>query len=226
MPPASPKASGPGLGDLAAVVMEVEPQEAQSFQDMHGARVGMAENGLSQGLRADRFEKRNEVPADVVPGALDLLQIRLLSGQNLRGGSRRSQPQGEEGPHEDLRYPPPEAEGARLPAAADPPQDLPFDEHRMLEVLQRRPGPLPQGPPPDLGRKGRHLREEGATALLKFLEAVLELGQHGDAGPRRRDQSQVNEAPVRYSVTRVSKKFFSFARSVAWDIHGKGFWRP
>src|SRR3990167_2208061 len=32
-----------------------------------------------------------------------------------------------------------------------------------------------------------------------------------------------NAPPVRYSVTRVSKKFFSFERSTASLIHGKGF---
>jgi hypothetical protein len=39
-----------------------------------------------------------------------------------------------------------------------------------------------------------------------------------------RGQSQ-SRPPVWYSVTRVSKKFFSFERSVDWLIQGKGFSR-
>src|SRR3990172_4442654 len=40
------------------------------------------------------------------------------------------------------------------------------------------------------------------------------------------DQSHVNAPPVWYSVTRVSKKFFSFFRSSSSLIHGKGLVAP
>lgn len=39
-------------------------------------------------------------------------------------------------------------------------------------------------------------------------------------------QSQLNAPPVWYSMTRVSKKFFSFFRSIISDIHGKGLVAP
>jgi hypothetical protein len=35
--------------------------------------------------------------------------------------------------------------------------------------------------------------------------------------------SQLSAPPFWYSITRVSKKFFSFLRSIASDIHGNGF---
>ena len=37
------------------------------------------------------------------------------------------------------------------------------------------------------------------------------------------DQSQLSAPPVWYSITRVSKKFRSFFRSIISAIHGKGF---
>ena len=37
------------------------------------------------------------------------------------------------------------------------------------------------------------------------------------------DQSQLSVPPVWYSITRVSKKFRSFFRSIISAIHGKGF---
>ena len=40
------------------------------------------------------------------------------------------------------------------------------------------------------------------------------------------DQSQFNEPALWYSVTRVSKKFFSFDRSIVSLIHGNGFAEP
>ena len=42
----------------------------------------------------------------------------------------------------------------------------------------------------------------------------------------RNFQSQLKAPPVWYSVTRVSKKFFSFFRSRTSDIHGKGLLTP
>ena len=39
-------------------------------------------------------------------------------------------------------------------------------------------------------------------------------------------QSQLSAPPVWYSMTRVSKKFFSFLRSIISDIHGNGLFAP
>ena len=43
---------------------------------------------------------------------------------------------------------------------------------------------------------------------------------------RGEPQSQDNALAAWYSVTRVSKKFFSFERSIVSDIQGKGFFEP
>src|SRR2546430_16625678 len=40
------------------------------------------------------------------------------------------------------------------------------------------------------------------------------------------DHHQFSAPPVWYSVTRVSKKFFSLPRSIVSLIHGKGFFEP
>src|SRR5262249_10301256 len=40
---------------------------------------------------------------------------------------------------------------------------------------------------------------------------------------RNRGHSQLSAPPFWYSITRVSKKFFSFLRSIASDIQGNGF---
>ena len=40
------------------------------------------------------------------------------------------------------------------------------------------------------------------------------------------DQSQLNAPPVWYSITRVSKKFFSFFKSMISLIHGNGLVVP
>jgi hypothetical protein len=44
-----------------------------------------------------------------------------------------------------------------------------------------------------------------------------------DAQPILSAYSQFSAPPFWYSITRVSKKFFSFLRSMASDIHGNGF---
>jgi hypothetical protein len=49
---------------------------------------------------------------------------------------------------------------------------------------------------------------------------------HGSAPFLRPRQSQLSAPPVWYSMTRVSKKFFSFFRSIISDIHGNGFVAP
>ncbi len=51
----------------------------------------------------------------------------------------------------------------------------------------------------------------------------LPLCQSSKWSRRNRDQSQSSAPPDWYSMTRVSKKFFSFFRSIASDIHGNGF---
>src|SRR5579871_756912 len=53
---------------------------------------------------------------------------------------------------------------------------------------------------------------------LTFEAQALALAPEDDAA-----YSQVNEPPLWYSITRVSKKFFSFFKSIASLIHGNGF---
>ena len=72
---------------------------------------------------------------------------------------------------------------------------------------RRRPRPVPSA------TSARPLRAPGPRP-----------GTRQDAGPVAvRRQSHDSAPPVWYSVTRVSKKFFSFLRSIISLIHGNGF---
>ncbi len=84
---------------------------------------------------------------------------------------------------------------------------------------ERRPDGLCRG---DSGRgeKGAGIQaapDTGQVAVALRHEEVLETAQ---------SQSQLSAPPVLYSVTRVSKKFFSFLRSIISLIHGNGLVAP
>ena len=70
-------------------------------------------------------------------------------------------------------------------------------------------------------------KEKGGThrACAQSVAASF----HSSAEVQRefsRRQSQDRAPPVWYSMTRVSKKFFSFLRSIISAIHGKGLLAP
>src|SRR5690606_29932589 len=66
------------------------------------------------------------------------------------------------------------------------------------------------------------LHRQAEPAARSLGESVL--GRRQRAALRRSGADhQLSAPPVRYSVTRVSKKFFSFLRSTISLIHGSGF---
>ena len=73
-------------------------------------------------------------------------------------------------------------------------------------------------------RRGRY-----ALSLHPTAAACMRAAHCAGAGVvalLHRYQSQLSAPPVWYSMTRVSKKFFSFLRSIISDIHGKGLDAP
>jgi len=70
-------------------------------------------------------------------------------------------------------------------------------------------------------REGSHAISPSATT--KSAEAPAPADRDSDVV---RLPHHCNAPPLWYSVTRVSKKFFSFLRSSTSDIHGNGFTAP
>lgn len=68
---------------------------------------------------------------------------------------------------------------------------------------------------------GRHVRSWPKPAFQTQTATEVAVSLDG-AGL----QSQLNAPPVWYSITRVSKKFFSFFRSINSDIQGNGLVAP
>src|SRR6056297_1984228 len=66
----------------------------------------------------------------------------------------------------------------------------------------------------------------GGLAALAVHGGVRLVGCGGPGIQSSDAQSQDRVPPVWYSVTRVSKKFFSFFRSIISLIHGKGLETP
>ena len=101
--------------------------------------------------------------------------------------------------------------------------------HRIVLGPQPRLG-ITESRDPALGRyagpgqDGNRLRFMQEPADRPNLSLQL-LFRHRRFQIRRR-QSQVRVPPVWYSVTRVSKKFFSFFKSRISDIQGKGLVAP
>jgi hypothetical protein len=71
-------------------------------------------------------------------------------------------------------------------------------------------------------RPARALASSAPPCASSLRCAVVSPRPNPDSTPRRA-YSQFSAPPFWYSITRVSKKFFSFLRSIASDIHGNGF---
>jgi hypothetical protein len=70
------------------------------------------------------------------------------------------------------------------------------------------------------------LGSAGGSGVMTRADVTEERNSNKDQlstnGPPYQAQSQLSAPPVWYSVTRVSKKFFSFLRSIISAIQGNG----
>lgn len=66
----------------------------------------------------------------------------------------------------------------------------------------------------------------GAFSILLLQYSLFDSSAPNGLDLNRESQSQLSAPPVWYSITRVSKKFFSFFRSMISDIHGNGLVVP
>src|SRR5688572_9830219 len=77
-----------------------------------------------------------------------------------------------------------------------------------------------------IGRNRRNRNRESFAELERGLGRRKKRGAfapRATSSPLIRQFSQFSAPPVWYSVTLVSKKFFSFFRSIISAIHGNGF---
>src|SRR5690606_32738168 len=143
--------------------------------------------------------------------------------------------------HERPRQVPPASVGRTERPGAQP-RRRPLRRERVVHA-RARPGVRTRHAPNDLRGSGLRLDAvrsvTGAEAPALQPQAATADACHRPAAPPAasrtacspgssdpgtpRTDYHFNDDPVWYSVTRVSKKFFSFFRSMASDIHGNGF---